>query len=165
MKTSVLFVCMGNICRSPCAEGILRNLVQEAGLQDSISIDSVATHDYHIGEPPDGRAQFVCRKRGINISHIRAKKVTLEDIRNHDLVLAMDWESLTFLQQLSPKSQHYKLMLLMRYANDYEEATVPDPFYGGIDSFNKMMDYLDDACLGVFEVVSKRVGQYQSSEF
>lgn len=161
MDTKVLFVCMGNLCRSPSAVGVLRHLVQEAGLQDRIKIDSAATHDYHIGEAPDGRAQFVCRKHGYDISDIRTRQITLDDIREYDLILAMDWESLSDLQQMAPRQYHHKLMLLMRYANDYEEATVPDPYYGGVDSFFKMLDYLEDACQGVFEVISKRVMQYQ----
>ncbi len=161
MDTKVLFVCMGNLCRSPSAVGVLRHLVKEAGLQESIHIDSAGTHDYHVGESPDGRAQFVSRKKGYDISDLRARQVTLEDIKEYDFILAMDWDNLSYLQQMCPKSQHHKLMLLMRYANDYEEATVPDPYYGGVDSFFKMLDYLEDACQGVFEVISKRVTQYQ----
>lgn len=159
----VLFVCMGNICRSPSAAGVLQRLVQEAGLQDKIGVDSAGTHHYHVGDKPDGRAKFVTRKRGYDISGMRARQITLEDIKNFDLVLAMDWENLSYLQQISPRNQHHKLMLLMRYANDHEEATVPDPYYGGVDGFFKMLDYLEDACQGVFDVVSKRVNQYQEA--
>ncbi|NEN76544.1 low molecular weight phosphotyrosine protein phosphatase [Pelistega sp. NLN82] len=152
---------MGGICRPPSAVGVLRHLVQEAGLQDHIKIDCAATHDYHIGEPPDGRAQFVSRKHGYDISDIRTRLITLEDIKEFDLILAMSWETLSFLQQMAPRKEYHKLMLLMRYANDYEEATVPDPYYGGVDAFFKMLDYLEDACQGMFEVISKRVTQYQ----
>ncbi|NOL51692.1 low molecular weight protein-tyrosine-phosphatase [Pelistega suis] len=161
METKVLFVCMGNICRSPSAVGVLRHLVYQAGLQESIKIDCAATHDYHVGEAPDGRAQFVSRKHGYDISDIRARQITPADIKEYDLILAMDWESLSYLQQMGVRQDHHKMMLLMRYANDYEEATVPDPYYGGVDGFFKMLDYLEDACQGLFEVLSKRVTQYQ----
>ncbi|MBV4398222.1 low molecular weight phosphotyrosine protein phosphatase [Advenella alkanexedens] len=163
MVTKVLFVCMGNICRSPSAEGVLRRLVQEAGLQNSIQVDSAGTHNYHIGDAPDGRAQLAARKRGYDISQHRARQVTVEDFTEYDLILAMDWDNLSYMQQICPKPLRHKLMLLMRFANDYEEATVPDPYYGGLDGFFKMLDYLEDACQGVFEIVSKRVKQYQAA--
>ncbi len=163
MVTKVLFVCMGSICRSPAAEGVFRRLVEEAGLQDSITTDSAGTQDYHIGDPPDGRAQLVSRKRGYDISQCRARQVSPNDFKEFDLILAMDWDNLSYLQQICPKPQQHKLMLLMRFANDYEEATVPDPYYGGLDSFTRMLDYLEDACQGVFEIISKRVKQYQAA--
>lgn len=164
MKVKVLFVCMGNLCRSPSAVGVLRRLVETAGLQDRILIDSAGTHQYHVGEPPDHRAQFIARKRGYCIDDLRAKQVRPEDVQDSEMVLAMDWEVLTHLKQITPRHQQHKLMLLMRYANDYEEASVADPYYGGLDAFVKMFDYLEDACQGVFEVLSKRVTQYSAHQ-
>ncbi|OWT65711.1 low molecular weight protein-tyrosine-phosphatase [Candidimonas nitroreducens] len=163
MMTKVLFVCMGNICRSPSAEGVFRHMVAEAGLADVVSVDSAGTHSFHIGEPPDARAQAAARKRGYDISGSTARLVTPEDFREFDLILAMDWENLSALQQQCPKVYQHKLMLLMRFANEFEEATVPDPYYGGPEGFNKVLDYLEDACQGVLELVRKRATQYQAA--
>lgn len=154
---------MGNICRSPSAEGVFRHMVAEAGLADVVSVDSAGTHSFHIGEPPDARAQAAARKRGYDISGSTARLVTPEDFREFDLILAMDWENLSALQQQCPKVYQHKLMLLMRFANEFEEATVPDPYYGGPEGFNKVLDYLEDACQGVLELVRKRATQYQAA--
>lgn len=163
MMTKVLFVCMGNICRSPSAEGVFRHLVDEAGLSDVVGVDSAGTHDFHIGEAPDARAQASARKRGYDISHCVARQITQEDFREFDLILAMDWENLSALQQRCPRAYHHKLMLLMRFANEFEEATIPDPYYGGVDGFGKVLDYIEDACQGVLEMVRKRALQYQAA--
>lgn len=157
----VLFVCMGNICRSPSAEGILQHLVNEAGLAADVEVASAATHAYHVGDPPDGRAQLVARKRGYDISQHRARVIEASDFAYYDLILAMDWENITQMQQICPRELQHKIMLLMRFANDHEEATVPDPYYGPIDGFHKMMDYLEDACAGVFENVARRSPNFQ----
>ena len=156
----VLFVSTGNLCRSPSAEGVFRSLVDEAGLSGAVGVDSAGTHSYHIGEAPDARAQAIARKRGYDLSTITARQVTADDFRDFDLILVMDWENLSALQQLSPKVYHHKLMLLMRFSNEFEEATVPDPYLGGPEGFTKVLDYLEDACDGVLEVVRKRVTQY-----
>jgi len=161
--TKVLFVCMGNICRSPSAEGVFRHLINDAGLSDAVGIDSAGTHNFHVGEAPDARAQAAARKRGYEIAHTEARQITADDFREFDLILAMDWENLSALQQQCPKPHHHKLMLLMRFANEFEEATVPDPNYGGPEGFGKVVDYLEDACQGVLELVRKRVTQYQAA--
>ncbi|KCB21466.1 low molecular weight phosphotyrosine protein phosphatase [Bordetella hinzii CA90 BAL1384] len=163
MMTKVLFVCMGNICRSPSAEGVFRHLVNDAGLGEVVRIDSAGTHAFHIGEAPDARAVAAARKRGYDISQCLARQVTPEDFREYDLILAMDWDNLSALQQQCPKAYQHKLMLLMRFANDFEEATVPDPYYGGPEGFGKVLDYLEDACQGVLELVRKRATQYQAA--
>ena len=163
MMTKVLFVCMGNICRSPSAEGVFRRMVEDAGLSGLIGVDSAGTHGFHIGEAPDARAQASARKRGYDISQCSARQVTAADFREYDLILAMDWENLSALQQQCPKVYHHKLMLLMRFSNEYEEATVPDPYYGGPDGFNKVLDYLEDSCQGVLELVRKRATLYQAA--
>lgn len=163
MMTKVLFVCMGNICRSPSAEGVFRRLVDEAGLSGVVDVDSAATHNFHIGEAPDARAQAAARKRGYDISACVARQITADDFREFDLILAMDWENLSALQQQCPKVYQHKLMLLMRFANEFEEATVPDPYYGGPEGFSKVLDYLEDSCQGVLEVVRKRATQYQAA--
>jgi protein-tyrosine phosphatase len=163
MMTKVLFVCMGNICRSPSAEGVFRHMVEEAGLSNEVQIDSAGTHAFHIGEAADARAQAAARKRGFDISGCVARQVTPDDFREFDLILSMDWDNLAALQQQCPKAYQHKLMLLMRFANEFEEATVPDPYYGGPEGFNKALDYIEDACQGVVELVRKRATQYQAA--
>lgn len=163
MMTKVLFVCMGNTCRSPSAEGVFRRLINEAGLSNVVGIDSAGTHSFHLGEPPDARAITAARKRGYDIAERTARQVDVEDFREFDLILVMDWENLSALQQQCPKPHQHKLMLLMRFANEYEEATVPDPYYGGPEGFAKVLDYLEDACQGVLELVRKRATQYQAA--
>ncbi len=161
--TKVLFVCTGNICRSPSAEGVFRHIVEDAGLGGVIGADSAGTHAYHVGEAADVRSQAAARKRGYDISGHVARQVKADDFREFDLILAMDWENLAALQQMCPKVYQHKLMLLMRFSNEYEEATVPDPYYGGPEGFGKVLDYLEDACEGVMEVVRKRALQYQAA--
>lgn len=161
--TKVLFVCTGNICRSPSAEGVFRHIVEDAGLGGVIGVDSAGTHAYHVGEAADVRSQAAARKRGYDISGHVARQVKADDFREFDLILAMDWENLAALQQMCPKVYQHKLMLLMRFSNEYEEATVPDPYYGGPEGFGKVLDYLEDACEGVMEVVRKRALQYQAA--
>ena len=163
MMTKVLFVCMGNICRSPSAEGVFRHLINDAGLSDIVRIDSAGTHSYHLGESPDARATAAARKPGYDMTQREARQVTADDFREFDLILAMDWENLSAMQQQCPKAYHHKLMLLMRFANDFEEATVPDHYYGGPEGFGKVLDYLEDACKGMLELVRKRATKYQAA--
>lgn len=149
---------MGGICRAPGAAAVMRRLVRDQGLQDKIVIDCAATADYHLGEAPDGRALFVARKKGYDMSGITVRQIESRDFRDFDMILVMDWENLSQMKQICPRPLQHKLTLLMRYANDFEEATVPDPFYGGMDSFFKMYDYLADSCQGVFDNISVRFG-------
>ncbi len=159
----VLFVCTGNICRSPSAQGVFQHMIDEAGLADVVGVDSAATHNFHVGEAPDPRAQAAAHKRGYDLSTHVSRQITAQDFREFDLILVMDWENLSALQQQCPKVYQHKLMLLMRFSNEYEEATVPDPYYGGPEGFNKVLDYIEDACQGVLELVRKRVLQYQAA--
>jgi protein-tyrosine phosphatase len=156
---------MGNICRSPTAQGVFRKMVAEAGggLDGNVTIDSAGTHAFHVGEPPDERAQQAAQRRGYDISDLRARQVTQDDFRDHDLILAMDWENLALLQQQCPKSFKHKLHLLMRYAGEHDAATVPDPYYGGPEGFNTVLDYVEDACQGLIEVVRKRAMMYAAA--
>jgi protein-tyrosine phosphatase len=154
---------MGNTCRSPSAEGVFRRLINEAGLSNVVGTDSAGTHSFHVGEPSDARAVAAARKRGYDISNRIARQISAEDFREFDLILVMDWENLSTLQQQCPKPHQHKLMLLMRFANEFEEATVPDPYYGGPEGFAKVLDYIEDACQGVLELVRKRATQYQAA--
>jgi len=161
--TKVLFVCMGNICRSPSAQGVFRKMVTDAGLDGCVLIESAGTHAYHVGEPPDVRAQQAAKRRGYEIGDLRARQITQEDFRNFDLILAMDWENLALLQQQCPRAHKHKLHLLMRFAGEHDAATVPDPYYGGPEGFNTVLDYVEDACQGLIEVVRKRATMYAAA--
>ncbi|MFU0841606.1 MAG: protein-tyrosine-phosphatase [Burkholderia sp.] len=160
---SVLFVCTGNICRSPTAEAIFRKMVNEAKLSDVITSDSAGTTADHVGEAPDVRAQLACRKRGLDIKNHRAREITPEDFEKFDLILVMDWENLTELQQRAPAQYRHKVHLLMRYANDYDAAVVPDPYYGLNEGFNQVLDYCTDACSGLLETLERKARTMQKT--
>lgn len=160
---NVLFVCTGNICRSPTAEAIFRKKVAELKLDDVISSDSAATSGHHVGEAPDVRAQLACRKRGLDIKEHRAREITPEDFAKFDLILVMDWENLTDLQHRSPAQYKHKIHLLMRYANDYDAAVVPDPYYGLNEGFNQVLDYCTDACTGLLETIERKARMMQKT--
>lgn len=159
MNTRVLFVCMGNICRSPMAEGVFRHLVQQAGLSSVVSVASAGTHAFHEGESPDKRALIATEKRGFDISGLTARKIREQDFHDHDLILAMDWDNLSLLQQIAPKHGQHKLQLLMRFASEHESATIPDPYYGSQGGFEQVLDYIEDACAGLLEVAKRRATQ------
>jgi protein-tyrosine phosphatase len=154
---------MGNICRSPTAEAVFRKLVADTGLDDNVKIASAGTHAYHVGEPADVRAQQAARKRGYDLGEFRARQVTQDDFHEFDLILAMDWENLSLLQQQAPRSAKHKLHLLMRFSGEFDAATVPDPYYGGAEGFNTVLDYVEDACQGLLEVVRKRATMYAAA--
>jgi protein-tyrosine phosphatase len=159
MSTRVLFVCMGNICRSPMAEGVFRQLVRHAGLDDVVKVDSAGTHAFHEGESPDKRALALAAKRGFDISDKRARRVVEKDFDDYDLILAMDWDNLSLLQQMAPKKAHHKLQLLMRFATEHESATIPDPYHGTQQGFEQTLDFIEDACAGLLEVARRRATQ------
>jgi len=161
--TKVLFVCMGNICRSPTAHGVFRKMLAETGLEGAVQVESAGTHAYHVGEAPDARAQAAAKRRGVELADFRARQVTQDDYREFDLILAMDWENLALLQQQCPRAHKHKLHLLMRFAGEHDAATVPDPYYGGPEGFNTVLDYVEDACQGLIEVVRKRATMYAAA--
>lgn len=151
----VLFVCLGNICRSPMAEGIFRHVVGEAGLSADIIVDSAGTHAYHIDEPPDSRAQAVAARHGIDISALRGRQVTPADLVNFDYVLAMDTENLAALRRIAG-AQAAKVQLLLRFAPDGGEEGVPDPYFGGTTGFERVYDMLEDAAYGLLADIRSR---------
>ena len=159
MPTRVLFVCMGNICRSSMAHGVFRHLIRQAGLDEVVQIESAGTHAFHEGETPDRRAQVAAAKRGYEISDLRARKVMPEDFERFDMILAMDWDNLSLLQQQAHKRHHHKLQLVMRFAGEHESATVPDPYSGATQAFEQALDYIEDACSGLLEVARRRATQ------
>ena len=148
---SVLFVCTGNICRSPTAEAIFRKLADDAGLGGVIRADSAGTHSYHVGEPPDSRAQAAAAKRGYDLSGLRARKVERIDFDRFDVILAMDREHHAILKGIVPPSSGHKLQLMMSYAKRFADRDVPDPYYGGPHGFEHVLDMLEDASQGLLE--------------
>jgi len=154
-KISVLFCCMGNICRSPTAEAVFRARVEEAGLAQQILIDSVGTHDYHIGSPPDLRTQRAARQRGYDLSDLRGRQVEVADFSRFDYVLAMDNANMVILQRLCPQPQQDRLGLFLEYANRHREREVPDPYYGGEDGFERVLDMVEDAAAGLLLHIRK----------
>lgn len=155
----ILIVCMGNICRSPTAEVVLRTKVREAGLEKHVKVDSAGTHGFHAGEAPDARATRAAKKRGYELSNLIARQVTKEDFVHYDLILAMDWDNHALLQQLAPRQFHHKIKLLMSFATEHESAVVPDPYYGGADGFEVVLDYVEDACINLVDFVRRRMAQ------
>lgn len=155
-QVKVLFVCMGNICRSPTAEGVFAKHVQEANLHGSIAIDSAGTHAYHVGEPPDPRAQTTASKRGIDLSPLRARRAVAEDFDVFDYVLAMDRDNYEGLQAICPPGSEYKLQLFLSYAPNLEYDEVPDPYYGGPMGFERVLDMIEEASAGLLEDIKLR---------
>jgi protein-tyrosine phosphatase len=145
--TAILFVCMGNICRSPTAEGVFRHRAQLAGL--ATRIESAGTHAYHIGEPPDPRSTEFALKRGIDLSTQRARKVAASDFAEFDHILAMDKDNLALLQAACPPQYRHKLGLFMQYASKSASDIVPDPYYGGPRGFDEVLDFIEDASDGL----------------
>jgi protein-tyrosine phosphatase len=145
----VLFVCLGNICRSPTAEGVFRQVVQQASLADYIDIDSAGTHAYHIGDPPDRRAQAAAARRGVDLSGLRGRQATPRDIEEFDYVLAMDRENLQNLQAICPSGLETKLRLFLEFAGERVEREVPDPYFGGESGFDRVLDMIEDAAQGL----------------
>jgi protein-tyrosine phosphatase len=144
----VLFVCMGNICRSPTAEGVFRLALQALG-NTSIETDSAGTHDYHTGEPPDRRAIAAAQRRGIDLAGLRARTVTDEDFARFDLILAMDRDNLDLLQRRAHARYQDRIKLVMEFAPDAYTREVPDPYYGGPKGFEEVLDLLEQATQGL----------------
>jgi len=140
---------MGNICRSPTAEGVFRAVVDEAKLLHRIEIDSAGTHAYHIGEQPDRRSQQVALSRGFDLSNQRARKVKSSDFEYYDFILAMDKENLGILRSSSPGEHTDKLQLFLDYAKHMKESEVPDPYYGGGQGFEHVLDLVEAASQGL----------------
>lgn len=155
-KVSVVFVCMGNICRSPTAEAVFRHYVENAGLAECILIDSAGTHDYHIGAAPDLRAQRAAQQRGYDMSGLRGRQVEEGDFHRFDYVLAMDEANLAILQRLAPQDANARVRLFLEYARHHAEREVPDPYYGGAEGFERVLDMVEDAAQGLLQDIGQR---------
>lgn len=156
-RFSLLFLCMGNICRSPTAHGIFRDLVRKRGLHQQILIDSAGTHNYHPGSPPDIRSQKHAIKRGYDLSDLRARQISNQDYEQHDLLLAMDWDNLALAQQHCQPEYQRKLRRLTEFCKKHQAAVVPDPYYGGDAGFEHVLDLIEDACEGLLEHVEQQL--------
>lgn len=154
----VLFVCMGNICRSPTAEGVFKTLVERERLASKIQIDSAGTHAYHVGKPPDERAQQAASRRGIDLSHQRARKVRHEDFLEFDYVLAMDQSNYEDLRELCHPDYESRLRLFMDFAENAQEQDVPDPYYGGAQGFERVLDLIELASVGLLADIRQQHG-------
>jgi protein-tyrosine phosphatase len=152
----VLFVCLGNICRSPTAEAVFRELARREAPELTIEIDSAGTAGYHVGEPPDSRAQAAARRRGYDMSGLRARKVENEDFRRFDLILAMDEDNLATLRQQAPDAARERVRLFLEFATDADRVDVPDPYYGGANGFEEVLDLVESASLGLIRQLRER---------
>jgi protein-tyrosine phosphatase len=147
--TRVLFVCLGNICRSPLAEGVFKSLVEAAGVSAKFEIDSAGTGSWHVGEPPDARATIVAREHGVELDS-RARQVTAEDLHDFDHVVAMDRENLRSLERMASASGGAaEIHLLRAYDPDPEGEEVPDPYYGGVSGFENVYQIVTRSCEGL----------------
>jgi len=154
----VLFVCLGNICRSPTAHAVFQQLVSAGGLDDQIAVDSAGTGDWHVGLPPDRRASASAALRGYDLSGLRARQVGPADFVEYDYILAMDEQNLRNLRQLAPKDFRGELQLFLHYAGDRQQREVPDPYYGGQDGFDQVLDLVEEASRGLLQALVQRHG-------
>lgn len=159
----VLFVCMGNICRSPTAEGVFRHFLRQRRLEGKVEVDSAGTHGYHVGEAPDPRTQRAAAARGYDLSRIRARKVAPADLEYFDLVLAMDQNNLNVLRSMAPPEALKRIQLFMSYAKNFPDDEVPDPYYGLGHGFDLVIDMVEDASNGLIDSLIERASG-QASE-
>jgi protein-tyrosine phosphatase len=145
---------MGNICRSPTAEGVFRHLVAAAGMEQAIVVDSAGTHAYHVGEPPDRRARSAAERRGISLADIRARRVHPDDFERFNFIIAMDRDNLLSLKEQAEVEHHEKIRLFLEYSSG-PETEVPDPYYGGAPGFERVLDLVEDASRGLLEMLKK----------
>ena len=153
----VLFVCMGNICRSPTAEGVFRQFLRKKKLDGRVEVDSAGTHGYHVGEAPDQRTQRAAASRGYDLSNMRARKVAPQDLDYFDLILAMDHNNLEVLKRICPPEKYERLGLFMTYAKKFDDDEVPDPYYGLGHGFDLVLDMVEDAANGLIESIEKQL--------
>ena len=153
----VLFVCMGNICRSPTAHGVFRHKVAELGLSASVAVDSAGTHNFHPNSPPDERSQAHAARRGYDLSDLRARQIQPTDFEKFDLILVMDMENLESVKDECPPEYAHKIRRLTEFCLDHDTPVVPDPYYGGADGFDHVLDLVEDACEGLLVAISYKL--------
>jgi protein-tyrosine phosphatase len=155
-KLAILFVCTGNICRSPTAHAVFMHCVKQAGLEDEIAVDSAGTHGYHAGDPPDPRSIEAAARRGYELSSLRARRLVRQDFERFDLVLVADSGHRAHVARLIKPSQGHKLRKILDYSRRYRGMDVPDPYYGGPQGFDLVLDMLEDAAEGLLEALATR---------
>jgi protein-tyrosine phosphatase len=158
-RIRILMVCLGNICRSPTAEGVLRRLLRQEAPDLDVEVDSAGTADYHIGEPPDSRSQRAAMSRGVDLSSLRARQIALRDFARFDLILAMDRDNLRALEALRPAGSRARVQLLMEYAPSLGRLEVPDPYYGDASGFEQVLDLSTAASRGLIAALHKMAQQ------
>ena len=158
-KLAVLFVCTANICRSPTAEAMFRRKAEQAGIAQQLRIDSAATHDYKVGEAPDGRSQTAAAKRGYDLSALRARQITRADLEQFDFISAMDMKNLTVLHRLGEPDLWQKPKLMMSYSRLYKAKEISDPYGGPSEGFELTLDMLESATDGLLVAVQDRFNQ------
>ncbi len=156
MPQQVLFVCLGNICRSPTAHGVFARQVADAGLAEEIVVDSAGTGAWHVGEPPDGRATEAARARGYDLGWLRARQVSPADFERFDYILVMDKNNLGHLQAMQPAEYGGHLGLFLDFHPHPPVREVPDPYYGGDDGFDRVLDLVEEASRGLLQALSGR---------
>ncbi|WP_043739534.1 low molecular weight protein-tyrosine-phosphatase [Thioalkalivibrio nitratireducens] len=157
-KISVLMVCMGNICRSPMAHGVFVERLRKAGLDAVVEVDSAGTHGYHVGAPPDRRAQAAAGERGYDLGALRARRLTPEDFHHFDYIVVMDEENLHNALALQPAGARARVHRFLEFAPQRAEREVPDPYYGGTQGFTQVMDLVEDAATGLLSHLRDRHG-------
>ncbi len=161
---SVLFICMGNICRSPTAHGVFRHKLRQLGLDGQIRVDSAGTHNYHPGEPPDRRSQRAAAMRGYDLSDLRARQISDDDFVRHDLLLTMDWDNHALAEERCPPQHRRKLRRLAEFCRRHTAAVVPDPYYGGDAGFAHVLDLIEDACDSLIDELTRRLQQRSAAQ-
>lgn len=156
MMIKVLFVCLGNICRSPTADAVFSKMVEDAGLEDLIAVDSAGTGSWHIGHPPDQRATAAAAQRGYDLSSLRARQVEINDFHQFDHILAMDEQNMVDLGALCPPDHQDKIRLFLEFSPDAELTDVPDPYYGGEDEFDQVLNLVESAAVGLLNHIKAR---------
>lgn len=158
-KVSVLFVCLGNICRSPTAHGIFEKRLRDQNLQDLVLVDSAGTGDWHLGKMPDSRAQIFAQNRGYDLSHLRARQIATSDFESFDYILAMDSQNLENIRSMQPAGYQGHVSLFLDFLDEGEGQEVPDPYYGGAEGFEMVVDMVERACDNLLENIrSKHLG-------
>ena len=153
-KTSVLFVCMGNICRSPTAQGVFEKYVDDNGLKNQFRIDSAGTHSYHVGGKPDSRSSQAAFERGVDLRHQRARKIAQTDFENFDYIVVMDNDNHMNVKMICPKQQQHKIHKMMDFSPSSKYSEVPDPYYGGEQGFELVLDLLENASIGLLNQIN-----------
>jgi protein-tyrosine phosphatase len=153
----VLFVCMGNICRSPTAHGVFQSLLDEKGIGGSIQVDSAGTHSYHIGSPPDLRSQAMAQSRGVDLTGLRARRFVTTDFTEFDYLLGMDHANLADMLALKPDATGARVKLMLDYSDRFEQQEIPDPYFGE-DGFDLVFDMIDDAARGLLRDIRSQHG-------